>query len=296
MALFGKKTVTCALCGKEVKSGFLRGMFQRDIGGHYVCDACYGEVDLPTSFTMSMTLDQFKGYKVFREENQKLKPSFQITEEVDFGILEEKFYFDTVHNRMCMDKNLEKTIFKGKEICGFTIKEDENVIFRGDRSGLFQNNSSVRQQVMFMQRAVRTYRDEMRRYEMAGDAEKERMRKPVPSFDTKPFYEFRVEIYLDHPYWTTITANLGAPSLDSDSPDVMEYLRDYDRQYGIMQQLANALMTIAFTESPKEETPAAPAAPSADTVEELKRYKELLDMGIITNEEFTAKKRQLMGI
>ncbi|MBE6008914.1 MAG: SHOCT domain-containing protein [Lachnospiraceae bacterium] len=40
------------------------------------------------------------------------------------------------------------------------------------------------------------------------------------------------------------------------------------------------------------------SAPAAETnvVEELKKYKELLDMGIITEEEFTAKKRQLMDI
>ena len=43
---------------------------------------------------------------------------------------------------------------------------------------------------------------------------------------------------------------------------------------------------------------AAPAqtggAPNA--VEELKQYKSLLDAGVITEEEFAAKKRQLLGI
>ena len=43
---------------------------------------------------------------------------------------------------------------------------------------------------------------------------------------------------------------------------------------------------------------AAPAqaggAPS--TVEELKQYKALLDAGVLTEEEFAAKKRQLLGI
>ena len=35
-------------------------------------------------------------------------------------------------------------------------------------------------------------------------------------------------------------------------------------------------------------------APS--TVEELKQYKALLDAGVLTEEEFAAKKRQLLGI
>jgi predicted Zn-dependent peptidase len=40
----------------------------------------------------------------------------------------------------------------------------------------------------------------------------------------------------------------------------------------------------------------APAAPSASAVEELKNFKELLVLGIITQEEFNAKKRQLLGL
>ena len=35
---------------------------------------------------------------------------------------------------------------------------------------------------------------------------------------------------------------------------------------------------------------------SVDSIEELKRYKELLDTGVITQEEFDAKKKQLLGL
>ena len=38
------------------------------------------------------------------------------------------------------------------------------------------------------------------------------------------------------------------------------------------------------------------AQPATDAVAEIKKYKELLDAGIITEEEFAAKKKQLMGI
>lgn len=40
---------------------------------------------------------------------------------------------------------------------------------------------------------------------------------------------------------------------------------------------------------------AAPTA-SASPAEELKKFKELLDMGVITQEEFDAKKKQLLGL
>ena len=40
----------------------------------------------------------------------------------------------------------------------------------------------------------------------------------------------------------------------------------------------------------------AAAAPAVDAVTEIQRFKTLLDQGIITEEEFAAKKKQLLGI
>lgn len=44
-----------------------------------------------------------------------------------------------------------------------------------------------------------------------------------------------------------------------------------------------------------QQTPNVPAQASSP-VEEIKKYKELLDMGIISQEEFDAKKKQLLGL
>lgn len=38
------------------------------------------------------------------------------------------------------------------------------------------------------------------------------------------------------------------------------------------------------------------AEPAVSVADELKKFKELLDMGIITQEEFDAKKKQLLGL
>ena len=84
------------------------------------------------------------------------------------------------------------------------------------------------------------------------------------------------------------------------------YLRDYDDQFQKIEQLARALMAVAFPGAPEinvdeygtgaaAATRAASAAPVA-AVAEIKKYKELLDQDLITQEEFAAKKRQLLGI
>ena len=53
------------------------------------------------------------------------------------------------------------------------------------------------------------------------------------------------------------------------------------------------------TEQKIEEIKNAPAGgvvQQASPAEELKKYKELLDMGVVTQEEFEAKKKQILGL
>ena len=42
--------------------------------------------------------------------------------------------------------------------------------------------------------------------------------------------------------------------------------------------------------------PVATSTPAASNADEIKKYKELLDMGVISQEEFDAKKKQLLGL
>ena len=49
-------------------------------------------------------------------------------------------------------------------------------------------------------------------------------------------------------------------------------------------------------QQPSRPAPSRPAAAGIGAAEELKAYKELLDSGAITQEEFDAKKRQILGL
>jgi predicted Zn-dependent peptidase len=42
--------------------------------------------------------------------------------------------------------------------------------------------------------------------------------------------------------------------------------------------------------------PAEPVAAGAGTADGLKKFKDLLDSGVITQEEFDAKKKELLGL
>ncbi len=61
-----------------------------------------------------------------------------------------------------------------------------------------------------------------------------------------------------------------------------------------MQDELNAIVTAGDT--PIQQETVKVSKPDLGIAEELKTYKELLDSGVIPQEEFEAKKKQLLGL
>lgn len=59
---------------------------------------------------------------------------------------------------------------------------------------------------------------------------------------------------------------------------------------------SSSLTEITDDEQEVTKNPEAQSAPQVSAADEIKKFKELLDMGIITQEEFDAKKKQLLGL
>ena len=65
---------------------------------------------------------------------------------------------------------------------------------------------------------------------------------------------------------------------------------------GAPDQPADSAQTCPAGRAPARQQAAASSKTDVDTAEALKTYKELLDSGVLTQEEFDAKKKQLMGL
>ena len=130
-----------------------------------------------------------------------------------------------------------------------------------------------------------------------------------PDFNIpNPVEKFAVEITLEHPYWKRFYKETGAPKFNSDQPSTIDYLDDYTQKTEGLHALAQNLMQIidpqvqeqvinlhAATQSTQSAPQAAPVQTEDPTVA-LPKYKALLDTGVITAEEFEAKKKQLLGL
>jgi hypothetical protein len=75
-------------------------------------------------------------------------------------------------------------------------------------------------------------------------------------------------------------------------------LNDAMQELGIQSQPLTAEDQAALGGAPAGAPPAPPpaAAPQESYLQELERLAELRDRGILTDEEFTAKKKQLLGL
>jgi hypothetical protein len=86
----------------------------------------------------------------------------------------------------------------------------------------------------------------------------------------------------------------GLPPDQLEDADLNEAMQELD----IQPQSLSAEEQAALGQQPVQSVPAsAPAAASQpDYLDELTKLAELRDMGIITDAEFTAKKKQLLGL
>lgn len=100
----------------------------------------------------------------------------------------------------------------------------------------------------------------------------------------------RVDLPVDSVSATSTTRLLKGVSISTASGRIsFLVIKNADEIYKIMNELLIARQ--------KEKVISTiPAAPVNDEADKLKKYKELLDCGAITQEEFDAKKKQLLGL
>ena len=302
MGLFSKKT-PCPICGGKIPL-----ILPSKIEGEYICNDCYNKIDMGADKESNLTMQGFREYLAFYDQNQILKGQFVVSERIDFGLWDTKIIFDYQNKLFCMSKNPDKTVFEGRQLKSFTIREDSTSLFEGSAAGIRRYTSTVTERAMAMapQIAQIAANKRMARTLDRLDDGKVNNSAPVQYFDIpEPFQAFHVELHFDHPYWTVLKCDMDGPRFNNTLPDVNNYLRSYQQSIEEIEKLVAALRTVAF--SGVAEQSIGPGmvgmgalhtniAPPADAIEEIKKYKVLMEDGVISQQEFEAKKKQLLGI
>ncbi len=302
MGLFSKKP-PCPICGGKIPM-----ILPTKIEGEYICNNCYGRIDMGADKESNLTMQGFREYLAFYDQNQILKGQFVIDQQIDFGLWDTKMIFDHQNRLFCMSKNPDKTVFEGKQLKSFTIKEDSTPLFEGSAAGIRRYTSTVTERAMAMAPQIAQFaanRQMARTLDRLDDG-KVNNSAPVQYFDIpEPFQAFNVELHFDHPYWTVLKCDMDGPRFNNTLPDVNNYLRSYQQSIEEIERLVAALRMVAFPGVPEQSVGPgmmgtgvlhASMAPPADAIEEIKKYKALMEDGVLSQQEFEAKKKQLLGI
>ena len=312
MGLFSNNQKLCPICGSPTPR-----LLATKVEDTPICKECAGKIDLPDGVLAQMSLDDFRQYLAYYEENQTLRDLFEETNHMSFGLLKGDLLADTTHRLLRLKSYDGSLVFPAAALKSFRFTEDGRTLFESGNGGLHCCRSDVPERARELQPYIDRFylrKEEFRRMERMEELHDRRERRPgepddrpyipEPTFDMPaPVRKFGVEVTLDDPYWHTAGWEIKAPGISGMEPDINEYLCDYDNKVSELHDMAFALARVmdpAAREVWDGETGAAaqpaPAAPAADTVTELQRYKMLLDTGVITEKEFSAKKKQLLGI
>ena len=317
MGLFGEKK-PCPICGTPAGK-----IFATKVEGQALCKECKKKADfLPGGVRDTTTVEQVREFIGYYDQNAPLRESFEKTCEYDMGAWGQTIYLDVPKKLLRFGR--EGVVFEIEQLRSFRILEDEAPLFEGNRTELVCYQSAIPEKVRAMGPELRRYQLEKQQYEQMERMERMMEEQAKKNGETyfrqhctepdinllKPFQEFRLCFDLEGPLSHGAECVKNAPDFFPFDPSINSYLRDYKKETEMLRQLAVQLMALINPAAPERQAaapqaasgirllPTVPSAPPApvDAVAEIQRYKGLLDSGVITEEEFAAKKRQLLGI
>ena len=266
MGLFTNNKKPCPICGEGTPR-----LLATDIAGNVpICSDCSFKISLGTSKVKDLTLEGLKEHLAMREENANcIKNVFRPNRTYEIGWtklnIDEANRLFTIPLNMCGDTN-NPPVFQFDELIGYDLEEENCVIERfnrGDRAPLC---------MPMLYTPI---------LQLAADSKEEQQQNISR--------DFRLNLYLTNPYWDKVESSAGSASGNRSG-----FQREYSKHLGELRIVTNAITTMIGVEVANE---TAAAQGNVDRVAgDLMKYKELLDGGIITQDEFDAKKKQILGI
>lgn len=323
MGLFSNNKKLCPICGQPTPR-----LLPTKVEDMPICKECDGKVDLPAGKLNEMSLDSFQEYINFYDENKALRDAFTESYRFTFGFLNGSLQIDAGNGLFRLKDYDQKLVMTAANLKNFRILEDNKPLYESGGNVLKCYQSNVPEKVNAMGPQIAQFELRMREYEMmermqerwenandnnnSNNNNRPSMSRPRPCFElTGPIRKFHIQLNLEHPYWNDQQWEIDAPTFDNYNPNIDDYLQKYEDKAEDLHMLAINLMELicpgaqevyvnagmaTVVQNTVQQSATAQEAPAMDAVEEIKKYKGLLDAGIITEDEFAAKKRQLLGI
>jgi len=269
MGLFTNNKKPCPICGE----GTPRLLATQIAGDTPICSSCSAKISMVNQQIGNLSVEELKEHLNKREENAKyLESTFRPNKKVAIGwtslnIDEDNKTF-TLPLNMCGDTK-NPPVFKFEELRGYELLEDLCVIEHFNKGDRMPSFSPVGYTPVF-------------RFNNQDEDESPKMISR----------NFTLKLYLSNPLWDMVESSGGSASASENN-----FQREYNKQLNELRVVTNTLASmIGISGSDTSSEGRDGQSNVSNIAEDLKKFKELLDGGIITQEEFNAKKKQLLNL
>jgi hypothetical protein len=264
MGLFSNNKKPCPICGKATP----RLLATQIENKTPICSDCSSKISMLNSQVDELSVDGLKKHLVMREENAKyLENIFRPNKKISIGWttlnIDEANRNFTIPLNMCGDTK-NPPVFKFEELMGYELVEENCVIERFNKGDVAPQYTP-----MGYVPIIRVMHDE---------------KDDKPENITRGF---KLNLYLANLCWDKVESSAG-----SAMGNEYNFQREYTKHLSELRMITSALSAIIGTGEKGNEVQS-----NANSIADgIKTFKELLDGGIITQEEFNLKKKQLLGI
>lgn len=266
LGIFSNKKKPCPICGEATP----RLLATKIVDSTPICSDCGIKISMVHTQVSNLSLEELKEHLAMREENRNnLEHIFRPNRIIPIGFtnlnIDEANKIFTIPLHMCGDVN-NPPIFKFEELTGYELRDDDGLIERFHKGDTAPQLTSAA-------------------YEPAS-----RMIDRVGKDDNKPqdiSRGFKLKLFLANPCWNQVESSAGSITARK-----YQFQQEYIEHLSKLSMVTGALTAIMGVDAAGNATQS-----NADYIaEDIMKFKGLLDGGIITEEEFNAKKKQLLGI
>jgi len=264
MGLFTNNKKPCPICGK----GTPRLLATEIAGDVPLCSDCSSKISMENPRVKDLTLEALKEHLTLREKNAKcIENVFRPTKTYEIGWthlnIDEANRLFTIPLNMCGDTK-NPPVFKFDELMGYDLEEERCVIERFNRGDMAPQCTPM----LYVPEFHFDHDDH----------------EGTPETISR---DFRLNLYLSNLCWDKVESSGGSACGSRHN-----FQRDYSQHLGKLHIVTTALATMMGAGLTGNAVQS-----NADSIAgDLKKFKDLLDGGIITQEEFDAKKKQILGL
>ncbi len=263
MGIFSKKE--CALCG--AKAGLLTRLHLKD--DVFICGDCGQKTSANMEGYGDYTLDEVKENMSYKEENdQRYESEFTHSREIVLDNSHPIMAVDDTKGEFALLKDNHPDIFSFDDVLSYNVDLNTSSLSEEEK----KKSSSLSGILDFL------FSDDF------GSRYPDLPRCPYGCKVIGMYFEIR---FRDNPHHAKKIRLDMIPGWSNTKQEIENGYWCANELFQCFKEYKNGSRTAA----------AAPAAPSAgDAADQIKKLKELLDMGALTQEEFDAKKKELLGL